>query len=195
MALGMALDRVGDVAEAVARLGLLQAEHQALVGDLDELRRLDAHVADRIHPAGVAMPAVEQRGHVDIDDVAVLQRPVRRWNAVADDMVDGGAAALRIAAIAQGRRHRAPRPHFREDDLVQLLRRHAGHNVRNQRIKDLGRAAPGGAHAGKALGAMQLDIAMPAGDGRVVGIGRRSHPADIAQRSLNCTNRSVERSP
>src|SRR5690606_7220914 len=36
MALGMALDRGADVAERVAGLGLLDAEHQALIGDIDQ---------------------------------------------------------------------------------------------------------------------------------------------------------------
>ena len=129
----------------------LDAEHQAFVGDLDELLRLDADVADQVHAAGVAVPAVEDRGHVDIDDVAVLQRPVA-GNAVADDMVDRGAAALRIAAIAQGRgdARRASR-HLGEDDVVDLLGGDAGDDMGNERVEDLGGAAPGGAHAGKAL--------------------------------------------
>ncbi len=193
--LGMALDRMGDIAEPVARLRLLQPEHQAFVGHLDELGRLDADVADQIHPAGVAVPAVEHRRHVDIDDVAILQRPIGRRNAVADDMVDRGAAALGIAAIAQGRGNRAARPHLGEDDLVQLLRRHPRHDVGNEHVEHFRGATPGGAHAGEALRPVQLDIAMPAGDGRVVGISRRSHHADIARRTLICTNRSVERSP
>ena len=104
--LGMALDGVGDVAEAVAGLRLLEAEHEALVGDVDQLARLEADVADQKHAAGVAMPAIDDRRDVDVDDVAVLQLPVLR-NAMADDMIDRGAAALGIAAIAEGRRDRA----------------------------------------------------------------------------------------
>src|SRR5690242_8682833 len=37
LAFGMALDGVGDVAEVVAGPGLLEAEHQAFVGHVDEL--------------------------------------------------------------------------------------------------------------------------------------------------------------
>src|SRR3546814_9290082 len=60
----------------VAGPRLLEAEHQRFVGDLDELLRLDGHVAAQIHTAGIAVPAVQERRHVDIEDVAVLQRAV-----------------------------------------------------------------------------------------------------------------------
>src|SRR3546814_14462484 len=55
------------------------------------------------------MPAIDHRGDVDIDDVALAQRLVV-GNAVADDMVDAGAAAMRIAAIAARRGDAAARP-------------------------------------------------------------------------------------
>ena len=38
----------------------------------------------------------------------------------------------------------------------------AGDDMRDQRVEDLGGAAPGGAHAGKALRPMQLDRAVAA---------------------------------
>src|SRR5688500_12951963 len=100
MLLGMALDCVGDVAEAIARPGLFEAEHQAFVGDIDQLPGLDRNIADEIHAAGIAVPAAQDRGYVDVDDIAVLERLVA-GNAVADDMVDRGAAALGIAAITE----------------------------------------------------------------------------------------------
>ena len=104
--LRVALDGVGDVAEVVAGLGLLEAEHQAFVGDVDQLARLQRHIADEVHAAGVAVPAVDDRGHVDVDDVAVLKRLLAR-NAVADDVIDRDAAALGVAAVAERRGHAA----------------------------------------------------------------------------------------
>ena len=41
------------------------------------------------------MPAVERRGHVDIDDIAVLQAFARVGNAVADNVIDRGADGLK----------------------------------------------------------------------------------------------------
>ena len=117
VALGVALDRVRDVAHAVAGLRLLDAEHQAFVRDVDEALRLDRDVADQVHAAGVAVPAVDDRRHVDIDDVAVAQRLVV-GDAVADDMVDAGAAAVRETAIAERRGDAAAVEHHLADEVV-----------------------------------------------------------------------------
>src|SRR5690606_6324950 len=91
--LGIALDRMGNVAEPRAGLHFRDAAHHRLIGHLDQLLRLDRYLADAIHAARVAVPAVDDRGHVDIDDIAFLERLGPR-DAVADDMVDRGAAAL-----------------------------------------------------------------------------------------------------
>ena len=160
------------------------AEHQAFVGDLDEPLRLDADVADQVHAAGVAVPAVEDRSHVDIDDVAFLERALAR-NAVADDMVHRGAAALRIAAIAQGRGHAAGLQRHPVDDVVQLLGGDAGNHVRDQRVEDGGGEAAGGAHPGKGFGAVQLDRAMAPDDAGVAVEEKSVHPRHIARRRVN----------
>ncbi len=84
----------------------LDAAQHRLVGDVDQPLRLHADLADAVHPAGIAVPAVEDGGDVDVDDVAVLQPLVAR-NAVADDVIDRGADRLREAAIVERRRDRA----------------------------------------------------------------------------------------
>ena len=105
-----------------------------------------------------------------------LQRPLAR-DAVADDMVDRDAAAFGIAAVAEGRRDRAGIERHLVDDVVELLRRDARHDVRHERVEDLGRQASGAAHALEALGAMQLDGAVAGfeavvgGDGNVLSHG------------------------
>src|SRR5260221_2039359 len=154
--LGMALDGVGNVAEMIAGLGLLEAEHQAFVGDVDQLPGAQRHVADQIHAARVAVPAVDDRSDVDVDDVAVLERLVD-WNAVADDMDDRNAAALGVAAVAQRCRSRARIESHLVDDVVELLGRDAGHYVRRERVQDFRRETAGPAHAFEALGTVELD--------------------------------------
>ena len=52
------------------------------------------------------MPAVEDEGDVDVDDVAFLQR-LFAGNAVADHVIDRGAGRFLVAAIHQGCRQRA----------------------------------------------------------------------------------------
>ena len=50
-------------------------------------RRQPPHLADAERLVEVAVPAVQVRGHVDVDDVAVLQL-ARVGDAVADDLFD-----------------------------------------------------------------------------------------------------------
>ena len=99
-------------------------------------------------------------------------------NAVADDMVDRDAAALGIAAIAERRREAAGVERHLVDDIVELLRRDAGHDVRRERVEDLGGEPAGAAHAFEALGTVKLDDpvlgfdAVVGGDGDVLSHGR-----------------------
>jgi hypothetical protein len=156
--LGKALDRMADVTQPVAGLRLRNAQHHRLVRHLHQPARLDRHLADQEHAAGIAVPAVQQRRHVDIDNIAVLQRP-RAGNAVAHDVVDRDAAALGIAAIPQRCRVAPAADHRRADDIVQRLGLHARHHVRRDFVHHLRSKAPCGAHAGKAFLAVQLDRA------------------------------------
>ena len=158
VALGVALDRVRNIAHPVAWLRLLDAQHQALIGDLDQLARLDRGLADQIHAAGVAVPAVDDHGHVDIDDIALGQLLVA-GDAVAHDMVDRGAAAVGEAAIAQRRRDRASGKGLLAHEIVQLAGGHAGHHQRDQRVEDIGGQPAGPAHALEPFRAVQLDRA------------------------------------
>jgi hypothetical protein len=116
---------------------------------------LQRDVADEEHAAGVAVPAVEDRGHVDIDDVAILERLVA-GNAMADDMVDRGAAALGVAAIAERGRHRAFAQHMLADQVVEFAGGYPGDNVRHQGIEDFPSQPAGLAHAGEAVRTVQL---------------------------------------
>ncbi len=161
--LGMALDRMADIAQAVAGFRGLDAEHHALIGHFDQLLRLQGDIAGQIGPVRIAVPAVEQGRHVDIDDIAVADRLGPR-NAVADDMVHADAAAMRVTAIAQGRGHRAAGDRHVVDDAVDLLGRHARHDMGGERVQDLGGQPPRAPHALEAFGAVELDGA-GAGDG------------------------------
>ena len=153
---GMALDRMGDIAEAIAGLGLLEAEHQAFIGDIDQLPGLQRNVADQEHPAGIAMPAVENWGNIDIDDVAVLEDLVAR-DAVAHDMVDRSAATLGVAAVAEGCGDSAGLERHALDDRVDLAGGDAGNDLRHQRVEDFGGEAARAAHPCEALGPVELD--------------------------------------
>src|SRR5690606_12087755 len=93
------LDGEADVAEGVARLDLGQSQVQRVIGDVDQPLGAGVDLADRIHAAAVAMPAVDDDRVVDVDDVAFLQNLVA-GNAVADVVVDRGADRLCVALVA-----------------------------------------------------------------------------------------------
>jgi hypothetical protein len=132
--------------------------HHGLIGDLDQPLGLAGDRADHIHAAGIAVPAVDDEGDVDIDDVAFLQRAVAR-HAVADHVIDRGAGRVAVAAIHQRRRIGAVAEGEVADEFVDL-------RGRNARLDDIGEVVeafcdqrPRLAHAGESARAMQLDLA------------------------------------
>ena len=140
------LDRVADVAEMLAGRQFLDAEPHALEGHLGQALRLDAGLADEEHPAGVAVEAVLDHGDVDVDGVAGLQ-PAIAGNAVADDMIDGGADRFREAAVVQRRRDRAlDVGDVVVADTVQFVGRDAGLDIISDHVEHVGRQAAGNSH-------------------------------------------------
>ena len=100
---GVTLDGVADIAQPGARLHLRNAQPQAFIGDAAQAGSLlGGFATDHEHAAGVAVEAVLDDRDVQIDDVALLQCPLRR-HAVAHHVIDRGADRLRIGAVA-GRR-------------------------------------------------------------------------------------------
>ena len=152
----MRLDRGADVAQPGAGLCRLDPQHQAFVGHIDQALRLQRNVADIIHPAGIAVPAIEQGGYVDVDDIAVLQRLLAR-NTVADHMVDRDAAAMRIAAIPHRRGHRAPGQRAFAHEIVERRGGDARHHQFFDIVEDAGGELPRPPHAFEPFGAVKLD--------------------------------------
>src|SRR5258706_1841818 len=71
-----ALNGVADVAGGGAGFDRGDAAHHGLIGHFDQPFGFTGNRADRVHPAGIAIPALDDEGHVHVDDVAVLQHPV-----------------------------------------------------------------------------------------------------------------------
>src|SRR6476619_7641447 len=107
------------------------------------------------------MPPVDDKGHVDIENVPLFQ-----WsgtgNAVADHMVDRGADRLWKAAIIQRRGDRV----MRHGEIVHKIVEHIGGDPWlddvHQGIERLGYKPASLGHAGKSLRAMQLDLGIAA---------------------------------
>nr|BFF24190.1 hypothetical protein GCM10025732_21550 [Glycomyces mayteni] len=99
---GVRLDDLADDVELAAGLDGLDAAPGGLPGALDEVAGLLGDVPGEERGVAVAVDAADERGDVDVDDVAVAHhRGV--GDAVADDLVEGGAAGLGEAAVPERR--------------------------------------------------------------------------------------------
>ena len=130
--------------------------HQRLVGHVEQVACPRGQCTGAVHPAGVAVPAFEDDGDVDVDDVAFGKLFFAR-DAVADDVVDAGADRLGEAAVVQRRRHCA----VRQDELVaqpvQLGGGHTGDHMRCDHVQCARRELAGSAHPGEILLAVDGD--------------------------------------
>src|ERR1700678_4583702 len=68
--LDIGLDRMSDVAGRGARADHGDAAHHRFVGDFDKPLGAPGKLADRIHAAGIDMPAVEDQGDVNVVAIA-----------------------------------------------------------------------------------------------------------------------------
>lgn len=158
LALGIALDGRANGAGAGAGPDRGNAAHQAFVGDFEQAFRRAFYGADRVHARGIAVPAVEDVGDVDVDDVAILQRLVV-GDAMADDMIDRGAGRLGVAAVVESRRQRAMIHAELENETIYGVGGDAGRNHRHQFVEAARREVACLAHAGKTFLAIEADLA------------------------------------
>ena len=70
---GVRLNRVPDVADALARITLLNRQIETFFRDANQLFQIVRNLADRRGERGVADKTVVSRRHIERDDVAVLQ--------------------------------------------------------------------------------------------------------------------------
>ncbi len=123
--IGIRLNGGGDVGQAIALPGVLDALKEALLGGTDQPQRLVGHLPAGVGAGAVAMEAADERAHVHADDVTLLQHPLA-GDAVDDLIVDGDAHAGRIAVVVQERRGRSLLGDELIDCLVNLLGCYAG---------------------------------------------------------------------
>ena len=144
--LGKLLHRSPDVAEVIARDGLLDARLEAVARALAQRAVLLARLADIERPGVVTDPTLIGRPGVDGDDVPVLENRRGRGDAVNDLLVDGGADARGEAAIPLEGGNGAMEANEALHDLVDLLGGNAGSNQRPGTAKGRLGQSPGGLH-------------------------------------------------
>ena len=123
---GVALDSVSDVADKAIRLCRLHAQFKAFLCHTHKLFLLRRGFSDYEHAGGVGIVSVENRRHVDIDDVAFLEDFVLRRNAVANHLVNRRAHALREALIVERRRDGSMVDSVVINQFVDFRRAHSG---------------------------------------------------------------------
>ena len=99
-ALGVGLDDAADDIDLATRLDGLDAPLHRGAGALDEQLRLAIDLADGVGGVRVAVDPADVGGDVKIDEVSLVQAG-RVRDAVADDLVDGGADRLGETHVAQ----------------------------------------------------------------------------------------------
>ena len=95
----MHLNGVPDIAQSRPRADRGNALHHAIIRHIHEQLGLGGWLTGCIHATGIAMPAIQDDGDVNIDDVAIGQHAVP-GNAMADHVIDRSAGRFRVAPIA-----------------------------------------------------------------------------------------------
>jgi hypothetical protein len=159
---GIALDHAADDVDLATGDGRLDAPHHGLVGALDQQPGLLVHVPAEVRRVGVSVDATDERGDVDVDDVAILERAVV-GDAVTDDFVDAGAYRLREVAITQRRGIGAVVKHELVGDPIELIGGDAGCDRLGGALHRLRRDASGDPHLLDGLSVLDLRTGVPRG--------------------------------
>ncbi len=158
LAADVALDRPGDVHQAVAVPHGRDAGPHGLLGHPGELEQLRSVTGAHEGREGrVAVPAVHDGAGVDRDDVAVLQDRLLVRDAVDDDLVHRGADGGGEAAVPEEVRLGAVRGQHLAGGLVQVLGRGTRHGHLPGGRVDGGDDQPRLAHLRDLLRGLDLD--------------------------------------
>ena len=123
------LHGLGHHGQRQPRLDGRQTRLHAGAGDVDQALALGRDFADAEHTARVAKVAVQDRGAVHVDDVALVQHVRIAGDTVADHVVDRGAHALGIALVVEVGRRATVLDGVVVDHLVDLVGGHARGDV------------------------------------------------------------------
>ena len=86
LALGKGLNGMANITKPVARPSSGDAAHQGFIGDFSQACGFDRWCANIKHAGCIAIPAVQNNGNINIQNITIAQRLVA-GNAVTDNMI------------------------------------------------------------------------------------------------------------
>src|SRR5689334_9949705 len=151
------LDRVADIAEAIARPHLLDGAVERIAGNVEELLQLRVDAAHGHGDSRIRIVAVDFHAEVDGYDVAFAQLALGRRNAVNDLAVHGGTEHARVPPIALERCVTRLAADFLLGGFFEIHGRDARADHFAQRVQDFVHDQAGAVHFFEFVGATQTD--------------------------------------
>ena len=97
---GKLLNGMANITRRIAGLDGSNAKHKRVICNLGQPFSAAVNLAHRIHAGRIAVPAINNDGDVNIDNIAIF-KGLGIGNTVANHMIDRGADRVLIAAIAK----------------------------------------------------------------------------------------------
>ena len=138
-ALGEGLDDLADLCVWLARAADCDGGVKAVASGLDQIngiRVLLSLLSDRVRGIQVAVEALMVQGDVEVDNVAILERPLV-GDTVADDLIDRGADALGVSMVSKWAWVAVALDGLLKDDLVNLVGGDARADMGRRDLQDL----------------------------------------------------------
>ena len=123
------------VAQQSPRLNGGEARFHGLFGFFDQAAAFGRDFANAEHARRIAVIAIKNGGAVDVDDVSLFQHVLFAGNAMANNVVDGRAHALRESAVTQIGRRAAVLDGVIVNPLVDFLGGHARRNALGDHVE------------------------------------------------------------
>ncbi len=129
-------DNFANRADAATRRQCFDCQVHAIERALRHPAPLLVHAPNEKCLALIAMPAIDDGGDIDVDDVAIVQH-IAIGDAVANHIIDTGAAALGEVLVTERRALVTALECPRTDEIVNVAGRNARDNLRPEKIHQL----------------------------------------------------------
>ena len=93
-------DRIPDISEVRSWTYLCDPDLERSSCDIDHFPRLRRDRADTIHPRSISEVPIDDRCHIDIEDISVFQDLVLPGNSMTDHAIERDTGKTRIASLS-----------------------------------------------------------------------------------------------